>query len=92
MKPLLRTVALTALALCLWGTSTAAAATPEFRYRVSRLSADQRAAMVPSVWRPGCPVSLGSLRHVAVRRWDFRGRTRVGRVVAEGLAVVTLIS
>lgn len=81
MKRSSRTIALAALVTCVFGASTAAAAVPEFRYRVSRLSAEQRSAMTPSVWRRGCPVSLGSLRLVAVRRWDFRGRTRVGRVV-----------
>lgn len=58
-----------------------AAAAPAFTAKVTRLSDAQRAAMTPSVWRPGCPVGLGKLRLVTVLRYDFRGRIRPGRLV-----------
>ena len=54
---------------------------PAFRSSISALTARERAAMTPSVWRPGCPVSLNSLRMVRVSHWDFAGRTRTGRLV-----------
>ena len=52
-----------------------------FRSSISALSASERAAMTPNVWRRGCPVGLSSLRMVRVRRWDFRGQMRTGRLV-----------
>ncbi len=37
--------------------------------------------MTPSVWRRGCPVSLGSLRMIRARHWNMRGQVRIGRLV-----------
>lgn len=37
--------------------------------------------MTPSVWRPGCPVGLFTLRVVRVTHHDFQGRVRTGRLV-----------
>ena len=54
---------------------------PAFRSSISALTAQERAAMTPSVWRPGCPVSLNSLRMVRVSHWNFAGRARTGRLV-----------
>ena len=54
---------------------------PPFRASISVLTRAERAAMTPSVWRPGCPVGLSSLRMVRVRHWSFAGRVRTGRVV-----------
>ena len=52
-----------------------------FRSSISTLTAEERAAMTPSVWRRGCPVSLSSLRMVRVNHWDLAGRVRTGRLV-----------
>lgn len=60
--------------------STAAAATP-FTSSVKPLSAAERRAMTPSVWRPGCPVGLNDLRVVRVTHMSFDGKTRTGRLV-----------
>jgi hypothetical protein len=54
---------------------------PAFRSSVSPLTATERAAMTPSVWRPGCPVGLNSLRMVRVSIWSFHGQVRTGRLV-----------
>ncbi len=54
---------------------------PPFRASTSTLTAKERAAMTPSVWHRGCPVSLNSLRMVRVSHWDFAGRVRTGRLV-----------
>ena len=44
--------------------AAAPAALPPYHAQVAPLSAAQRAAMTPSVWRPGCPVALSDLRRV----------------------------
>lgn len=59
----------------------AAVAAPPFRGGISPLPSRVKEAMTPSVWRPGCPVSLASLRRVVVSHHDFRGRVRRGIVV-----------
>jgi hypothetical protein len=61
--------------------AASAASPPPFRSSVSTLTAAERAAMTPSVWRPGCPVGPASLRVVRVSHWDFSGRVRTGRIV-----------
>jgi hypothetical protein len=58
-----------------------AAEAPEFTASISPLTATERSAMTPSVWRPGCPVPLGALRMVRVSHWNFRGQVRTGRLV-----------
>lgn len=77
-----RTVTVAAL---LAGTLVAApalgAGPPPFRSSIAPLTAKERAAMTPSVWRKGCPVGLASLRVVSVSHWDFNGRVRTGRLV-----------
>lgn len=59
----------------------AAADPPPFRSSISTLTARERAAMTPSVWRRGCPVGLGALRVVRVSHWTFGGKVRTGRLV-----------
>lgn len=59
----------------------AGASAPPFRASIAPLTAKERAAMTPSVWRKGCPVGLGSLRVVRVSHWDFGGHARTGRLV-----------
>ncbi len=61
--------------------ATAAAERPPFRSSVRALTPAQRAAMTPSVWRPGCPVSLRHLRRVALTYVDFSGVARRGALV-----------
>jgi len=74
------TIATGVVAALVVGAPSANAA-PAFASRISGLSAARRAAMTPSVWRPGCPVGLDQLRLVTVSRYDFRGRVRAGRLV-----------
>ena len=57
------------------------AGAPPFKGSVSPLSASERAAMTPSAWRPGCPISLDELRAVRVRHFDLAGRSRIGTLV-----------
>lgn len=58
-----------------------AAAAERFRATVAPVPAKQRAAMTPSVWRPGCPVGFADLRLVTATHWNFRGRAQTGRLV-----------
>lgn len=76
-----RLLAAVVLAFAAATPAVAASTPPAFRSAVSVLTASERAAMTPSVWRRGCPVSLASLRVVRVSHWDFRGRVRTGRLV-----------
>ncbi len=62
-------------------TADAARDAPPFRAKVRMVSPAERAAMTPSVWRPGCPVGIAKLRHVSVPFVDFRGRVRRGALV-----------
>lgn len=76
-------IALTAILLTLLGAGTtlgAARSAPPFRATVTVLGADQRAAMTPAVWRPGCPVHPRDLRRIRTRHWDFSGRLRTGAI------------
>ena len=59
----------------------ASAGRPPFHASVRALTPAQRAAMTPSVWRPGCPVGLGRLRRVELSYVDFSGRARRGALV-----------
>ncbi len=65
---------------------------PVFRSSISTLSAKERAAMTPSVWRRGCPVNIGSLRMVRVSHWDFRGTVRTGRLVVHRDAATDVVA
>lgn len=80
-----RAAALAALAVAGTALAPAAAAParerPPFRAVVRTISPAERAAMTPSVWRRGCPVRLGALRHVSVPFVGFDGRVRRGAVV-----------
>jgi hypothetical protein len=61
--------------------AVAAAADPPYRAVVRTLSPQERADMTPSVWRRGCPVGLGRLRHVSLPFVGFDGRVRRGALV-----------
>jgi hypothetical protein len=61
--------------------SALGASSPAFRAEVRPLSAAERDAMTPAVWRPGCPVSLADLRRVSVPFVGFGGRARRGALV-----------
>lgn len=75
--PLLAAAALLPAAL----PSAGAAADPPYRAVVRVLSPAERSDMTPRVWRRGCPVGLGRLRHVSVPFIGFDGRARRGAVV-----------
>lgn len=73
-------------------TAGSAHAAPPYTAKITRLSAAQRSAMTPDVWRPGCPVGLGKLRLVTVLRYDFRGRVRPGRLVVNVSVVKDVVA
>jgi hypothetical protein len=50
---------------------------------VAPLSAAQRRAMTPTVWRPGCPVALSDLRRVTLTYVGFDGRAHHGALVVD---------
>lgn len=50
---------------------------PAFRAQTFSVSA----AMLPSTWHAGCPVSPSSLRRVTVNYWGFDGRVHVGDLI-----------
>ena len=83
VPPRLRVIVLAcALALAAGLPALATAAErPPFRGTVRALTPAERAAMTPSVWRPGCPVSLGQLRRVGLSYVDFSGVARRGALV-----------
>ena len=56
-------------------------ALPPYHAQVAPLSAAQRAAMTPSVWRPGCPVGLSELRRVTLTYVGFDGRPHTGALI-----------
>lgn len=86
----MRALLLTAALLLLAAPANAAAA-PPFRATISKLSAAQRSAMTPSVWRPGCPVGLGDLRAVRLRHYGFSGRVGVGTLVVHRAAAADIV-
>ena len=61
--------------------AAAPAALPPYHAQVAALSAVQRSAMTPSVWRRGCPVALGDLRRVTLTYVGFDGRAHRGALV-----------
>jgi hypothetical protein len=84
MPPRHLPLATLAVAAALAGAGPALAATqplPPFRATVRALSASERADMTPEVWRRGCPVALGGLRHVSLAFVGFGGRARRGALV-----------
>ena len=66
-------------------------ALPPYHARVAPLSGAQRAAMTPSVWRPGCPVPLSGLRRVTLTYVGFDGRAHRGAIVV-GAAVAAPVA
>lgn len=53
----------------------------DFRGTVRELDESTRPRMVPSSWRPGCPVRLEELRLLVVDHWGFDGRSERGELV-----------
>jgi len=72
---------LAAVLLLALGAPVLAAAAPAFRAQVTPIPAGMRAAMTPTSWRPGCPVTLDDLRVVRVSHWDFGGGVRTGTLI-----------
>jgi hypothetical protein len=80
-----RLLAVGALAAAL-AAPAAAAGTPPFTARVSRVTAhDLRWS-----WRPGCPVPPARLRAIRLAYRDFGGRRRLGRLVVNERAVAAV--
>jgi hypothetical protein len=63
--------------------AAAPAALPPYHAQVAPLSSAERAAMTPSVWRPGCPVPLSALRRVTLTYVGFDGRAHRGALVVD---------
>jgi hypothetical protein len=68
--------------------AAAPAALPLYHAQVAPLSAAQRRAMTPSVWRPGCPVALSDLRRVTLTYVGFDGRAHQGALVVNRAVAV----
>jgi len=77
MRATLATLAIATAALGL----AASPALAGFQSSIRPLTAAERKAMTPSVWRRGCPVGLGDLLMVRTTFRDFSGRERRGRIV-----------
>ena len=60
------------------GAAAPAPERPPFTATVRPLSAAERAAMTPSVWRRGCLVALSRLRHVSLSHIGFGGARAAG--------------
>lgn len=58
-----------------------------FRVNVAPIDAALADRMVPTSWRPGCPVSLSDLRYVRVSHMDLAGAERTGELVVHADAV-----
>jgi len=71
--------------------AAAPAALPPYHARVAPLSAAQRAAMTPSVWRPGCPVALSDLRRVTLTYVGFDGRPHRGALVVNRSVAASVV-
>jgi len=69
-----------------------ASAAVRFSATVRPISAAERAAMTPSVWRPGCPVDIGDLRVIRMTTWGFDGRVRTGRLVVNRDAAPAIVA
>ncbi|MDO9355443.1 MAG: M15 family metallopeptidase [Solirubrobacteraceae bacterium] len=54
---------------------------PPFKATIEPLTAAEREAMTPSVWRKGCPVGLRDLRAVRAKHVGFDGRAHDGILV-----------
>ena len=58
-----------------------ALAAPPYSASVRAIPPAMRAAMTPTSWRPGCPVSLDDLRLVSLAYIGFDGRPHRGRLI-----------
>ncbi|WP_217913398.1 M15 family metallopeptidase [Miltoncostaea marina] len=65
---------------------------PPYRATVRLLTPAERADMTPGVWRRGCPVGLGALRHVSVPFVGFGGRPRRGALVVHSGAARDVVA
>jgi hypothetical protein len=65
---------------------------PGFRAVIRVLSPQERDGMTPSVWRRGCPVGLGALRHLSLPFVGFDGRPRRGALVVHNAAARDVVT
>ena len=63
-----------------------------FGFEVSGIDAALAARMTPTSWRPGCPVSLSSLRYVRLTYVGFDGSEHTGELVVSASAVVPVVA
>jgi hypothetical protein len=59
----------------------AAAAQSGFTWLIRDLTAREQKAMIPAVWRKGCPVPLSDLRSVRLSHWGYDGQRKEGTLV-----------
>jgi D-alanyl-D-alanine carboxypeptidase len=71
----------TTIAMSMPIANSAIAQPASFASSIAALSATERAAMTPTVWRPGCPIAMDDLRAVTVSYWDFDDNVQTGTVV-----------
>lgn len=65
---------------------------PAFEASVARLTAPERSAMTPSVWRRGCPVGLPDLRAIRARHVGFDGRAHDGVLVVHRARATSVVA
>jgi hypothetical protein len=82
---------LLALAGCSLVPAVSALAAPPYSASVHPLSPAVRAAMTPTSWRPGCPVSLDDLRLVSLAYIGFDGRPHRGRLIVNRDATTAIV-
>jgi hypothetical protein len=70
--------------------AAAPAALPAYHSQVAAISAAERRAMTPSVWRPGCPVPLSALRRVTVTYVGFDGHAHPGAIIVNSSVATTV--
>jgi D-alanyl-D-alanine carboxypeptidase len=63
------------------GPATPDSATPKWRGSSSEIHGKVRDRIVGSSWHEGCPVGVGKLRLLRLRRWGFDGEVHTGRLV-----------
>ena len=73
------------LLLAFFASSPSQASVQAYRATITPLPGPMRARLAAGgFWRRGCPVTLGQLRLLIVRHWDFDGHVRTGQLVVDG--------
>jgi hypothetical protein len=62
-----------------------------FEASIETIDLAQAATMIPTTWRPGCPVHLRHLRLLTVRHWGFDGRQHRGVIVVHAKVATQIV-